>query len=67
MQYVPRLSYFYGISIYMYPRDHNPPHFHANYGEFSALFLVATGETISGGLTTACGETCFRLVENSQR
>ena len=47
---VPRLSYFYGISIYMYPRDHNPPHFHANYGEFSALFLVATGEIISGGL-----------------
>ena len=34
----------------MYPRDHNPPHFHANYGEFSALFLVATGEIISGGL-----------------
>ena len=47
---VPRLSYFYGISIYMYPRDHNPPHFHAIYGEFSAVVLVATGEIISGGL-----------------
>ena len=47
---VPRLSYFYGISIYMYSRDHNPPHFHAIYGEFSAVVLVATGEIISGGL-----------------
>ena len=47
---VPRLSYFYGITIYMYPRDHNPPHFHAIYGEFSAVVLVATGEIISGGL-----------------
>ena len=47
---VPRLSYFYGISIYMYPRDHNPPHFHAIYGEFSAVVLVATGEILSGGL-----------------
>ncbi|MEY3396589.1 MAG: hypothetical protein RLZZ534_551, partial [Actinomycetota bacterium] len=43
-------SYFYGISIYMYPRDHNPPHFHAIYGEFSAVVLVATGEIISGDL-----------------
>ena len=34
----------------MYPRDHNPPHFHAIYGEFSAVVLVATGEIISGGL-----------------
>ena len=47
---VPRLSFFYGISIYMYPRDHNPPHFHAIYGEFSAVVLVSTGEIISGGL-----------------
>lgn len=47
---MPRLSYFYGISIYMYPRDHNPPHFHAHYGEFSALVLVATGKIMSGNL-----------------
>lgn len=34
----------------MYPRDHNPPHFHAIYGEFSAVVLVETGEIISGDL-----------------
>lgn len=34
---MPRISYFYGISIYMYvDREHPPPHFHAVYGEFQA-------------------------------
>ncbi|MBR0032225.1 MAG: DUF4160 domain-containing protein [Treponema sp.] len=26
---MPSISSFYGITIYMYPDDHNPPHFHA--------------------------------------
>jgi len=30
---VPRISTFYGIVITMYYRDHDPPHFHAVYGE----------------------------------
>jgi hypothetical protein len=47
---VPRLSYFYGISIYMYPRDHNPPHFHVIYGEFSAQVQISSGAIIGGGL-----------------
>jgi hypothetical protein len=50
MSIVPRLSFFYGISIYMYPRDHNPPHFHAVYAEFSAQILVSSGEITNGGL-----------------
>ena len=31
---MPRISSFYGIIIWMYFDDHNPPHFHATYGEF---------------------------------
>ena len=30
---MPRISEFYGIIIEMYWSDHNPPHFHARYGE----------------------------------
>ena len=30
---MPEISRFYGISIMIYPQDHNPPHFHARYGE----------------------------------
>ena len=33
---MPRISYFYGIIIKMYFCDHNPPHFHAEYAEYSA-------------------------------
>ena len=29
---MPELSRFYGIVIKMYYNDHNPPHFHAEYG-----------------------------------
>jgi len=27
----------------MYPRDHNPPHFHVIYGEFSAQVQISSG------------------------
>ncbi len=47
---MPRISQFYGIAIYMYYRDHAPPHFHAIYGEFEATFLITTGELADGRL-----------------
>lgn len=47
---MPRLSQFYGIAVYMYYRDHPPPHFHAIYGEHEAVFEIATGTVIAGGL-----------------
>lgn len=34
------VSRFFGIVIYFYFRDHNPPHFHAKYGEFEAETLI---------------------------
>jgi len=47
---MPRLSQFYGIAIYMYYRDHAPPHFHAIYGEYEAVFQIATGTVLAGQL-----------------
>lgn len=41
---MPELSRFLGIVIYMYFRDHTPPHFHAEYGEFEIVVDIATGE-----------------------
>jgi hypothetical protein len=39
---------FYGIVIYMYNNDeHNPPHFHASYQDFKAVFNF-DGEIIAG-------------------
>jgi len=35
---MPVISRFYGILIAMYFNDHNPPHFHAKYSGYEALF-----------------------------
>ena len=45
-----RISQFYGIAIYMYHRDHAPPHFHAIYGEFDAEIDIETGQVMEGDL-----------------
>ena len=47
---MPRLSAFYGLVIYMYWRDHQPPHFHAEYGEHEALIVIADGRVYAGSL-----------------
>lgn len=47
---VPRISTFYGIVITMYYRDHEPPHFHAVYGEHQAQIVIATLEPLFGEL-----------------
>jgi hypothetical protein len=44
----PRISAFYGIVITMYYRDHEPPHFHAAYGEHQAQIVIATLEPLVG-------------------
>lgn len=56
---MPRLSEFYGIVIYMYFVDHNPPHFHAIYGGHEALVEINTGDFVRGSLP----RTARRLVE----
>jgi len=56
---VPRLSAFYGISIYMYFSDHDPAHFHAIYAEHEALVRIDDGSYIAGTLPA----TASRLVE----
>jgi hypothetical protein len=40
---MPELSRFHGIVIYMYFRDHAPPHFHAQYGEFEITIEIESG------------------------
>ena len=55
---MPRISEFYGIAIYMYFSDHNPPHFHALYAEHEALFRIDDGEVLRGELP----RTAERLV-----
>jgi len=47
---MPEISRFFGIIIYIYFREHNPPHFHAVYGEDEALIEIEALRVISGHL-----------------
>jgi hypothetical protein len=50
---MPTISWFYGIAIRMYVKDHPPPHFQAVYGEYEANVSIETGEIIDGKLPKA--------------
>lgn len=57
---MPEICRFYGIIIYMFVKDHAPPHFHAKYGEFRALININSGELIEGNLP----RRALRLVQD---
>lgn len=40
---MPEISRFYGIIIYMYLNEHNPPHFHVWYDDYKAIITIADG------------------------
>ncbi|HEX8315299.1 MAG TPA: DUF4160 domain-containing protein [Flavisolibacter sp.] len=47
---MPQLSRFYGIIIYLYFKDHNPPHFHAWYGEHKCEISIFDLTLLEGSL-----------------
>ena len=47
---MPEICRFYGIVITMYWNDHNPPHFHAIYGEFKATIDIRSLSISEGSL-----------------
>ena len=47
---MPRISEFFGIVIYMYYNDHQPPHFHAEYGDEEAIYEIETLAILRGEL-----------------
>jgi len=47
---MPEVSRFYGIITYIFYNDHQPPHFHAVYGEFGAVVAIDTLNVIAGNI-----------------
>ncbi|MCU0596675.1 MAG: DUF4160 domain-containing protein [Desulfobacterota bacterium] len=47
---MPEISRFFGILIKMFFDDHNPPHFHAEYGGDVALIGILNLSVFSGRL-----------------
>ena len=40
---------FYGITIRMYPLNHHPSHFHAEYAGSAAVYAITSCEVLAGG------------------
>ncbi len=47
---MPTISEFFGIKILMYWDEHNPPHFHAEYGDLKAIVSIKEAVVIRGAL-----------------
>jgi hypothetical protein len=47
---MPEICRFHGITIHFFYDDHNPPHFHAYYGNKKAVFSIKTLEMIEGNI-----------------
>lgn len=47
---MPEISRFFGIIIRIFFNDHEPPHFHAVYGEYEALIEIETLAVYRGEL-----------------
>jgi hypothetical protein len=59
---MPVLSRFYGIIIYMNFRDHEPPHFHARYGDMEILVEIETGK-VKGEMSKRALNLIFEWME----
>ena len=40
---MPELSRFLGIIVFMNFNEHNPPHFHARYGDYEIIIEILSG------------------------
>ncbi|HJX10267.1 MAG TPA: DUF4160 domain-containing protein, partial [Candidatus Binatia bacterium] len=47
---MPEISRFFGIIIAMFYDEHNPPHFHARYGEHRVEIAIDTLSVLVGRL-----------------
>jgi hypothetical protein len=47
---MPVISRFFGIVIYMFWREHAPPHFHAKYGDDEITVEIETG-AVTGSMS----------------
>lgn len=48
------------VIIYMFAKDHFPPHFHVKYGGYKAIIGITTGEVVKGDLP----RRALRLIED---
>lgn len=63
---MPEIIRFFGIIITMYWNDHNPPHFHAQYGDYEAIIglngVVMEGKIPRRALSIVLGWLAYTVM-----
>lgn len=62
---MPEIARFYGIIVQMFYNDHNPPHFHLEYGEFKAV-VDFNKEIVKGHMPKRALKLVFEWMELHQ-
>jgi len=65
---MPEITRFYGIVIKIFfLREHNPPHFHAVYGEHNGIFETETLKMLEGDLPRKAQNLITEWASNYQK
>lgn len=64
---MPRIAFFFGISIYMYLDDHGIPHCHAMYGDYAGAFSIENAELLAGQMPPAQTAKIKNFIENNRQ
>lgn len=59
---MPEVSRFLGIVISMFIDDHNPPHFHIQYGDYNAVYNIDKG-IIRGEMPVSAIKSVIKWVD----
>ncbi len=63
---MPRIAFFFGISIYMYLDDHGVPHCHAIYGDYGGSFSLESGDLLAGQMPPVQMKKIKQFIQNNQ-
>ena len=63
---MPRIAFFFEISIYMYMDDHGVPHCHAVYGEYAGSFSIIDGKLLAGQMPPAQTKKIQEFIQMNQ-
>lgn len=66
---MPEISRFYGIVIKMFfkPKEHEPSHIHALYGEYIGIFDLKTMKMVNGDLPKKAQELVIEWLQIYQK
>ena len=63
---MPLIKIIESIKIYIYLRDHNPPHFHVIYAEYEELIDIRTMTTYAGGIPSKQRKKVIKWAEENE-